>query len=308
MFYQFDDDVAAADVSELKDNLLTVGYVSIKELAELQKHFNLPLQAVEMCRESQNDFDVSIESFDECFFIRLAILGDDMKKSSRVGLFILSNLLLVVNINDVNFANRDLFMKMMSRVHNDNASAERLLTTIFECLVVIDDKRLDNIRKNIAELEEAVIRDNADDKFNIRLLKMKREIFSYRGYYERLIDVSQVLLENENELFDSSINSLNTFCDKAKRLKDSVDILADSALHLWDAYQTSFDIKLNQIMKIFTLVSTIFFPLTVIVGWYGMNFKYMPELDWKYGYIYVILLSIAVVGALIFWFKKKGWL
>jgi magnesium transporter len=60
-------------------------------------------------------------------------------------------------------------------------------------------------------------------------------------------------------------------------------------------------------MKFFTLVTTIFFPLTVIVGWYGMNFNSMPELKWKYGYIYVITLSIFVVAILIALFKKKRW-
>ena len=61
-------------------------------------------------------------------------------------------------------------------------------------------------------------------------------------------------------------------------------------------------------MKFFTLVTTIFFPLTVIVGWYGMNFRYMPELNAKWGYPFVIGLSIFVVTAFIIWFKKKKWI
>ena len=87
-----------------------------------------------------------------------------------------------------------------------------------------------------------------------------------------------------------------------------MDILTDSVVHLWDAYQASMEMELNKTMKVFTLVSTIFFPLTVIVGWYGMNFSYMPEIRWRYGYIYVIILSGAVIGALIYWFKKKKWI
>ena len=60
-------------------------------------------------------------------------------------------------------------------------------------------------------------------------------------------------------------------------------------------------------MKKFTVITSVFFPLTIIVGWYGMNFKYMPELNWKYGYVYVIALSIAAVTALILIGKKKKW-
>lgn len=58
-------------------------------------------------------------------------------------------------------------------------------------------------------------------------------------------------------------------------------------------------------MKLFTMVTIIFQPLTLIVGWYGMNFKYMPELGWKFGYLYVIVLSIVVVGVILYWFKKR---
>ena len=60
-------------------------------------------------------------------------------------------------------------------------------------------------------------------------------------------------------------------------------------------------------MKYFTAITSIFFPLTLIVGWYGMNFKYMPEFEWRYGYIFVILLSVAVVAVLTIIGKKKKW-
>lgn len=308
MFYQFDDDIVSVELSELKDNALTVGYVGYNELVDIYKQFNLPLQAVEMCRESGGEFSSGVEIYDDCCFAKLGILGDDMELSSTAGIFAVKNLILIVNISDKKFMNRDLFMNMMSRVCNDNASIERLLISFFECLVVIDEIRLDNMLKNISELEETVINNSTDEQFNVKLLEIKRKILSYRGYYERLIDISQVLTENDNDLFDDSIKRFSRFIDKVKRLKDSVDILTDSVVHLWDAYQASLDMRLNETMKFFTLVTTIFFPLTVIVGWYGMNFSSMPEYNWKYGYVYVIVFSILVILLLILWFKKKKWL
>ena len=74
-----------------------------------------------------------------------------------------------------------------------------------------------------------------------------------------------------------------------------------------DAYSSFLDMKLNHTMKIFTVVTTIFFPLTIIVGWYGMNFQSMPEFAWKYGYLYVILLSAAVITVLMLIAKKRKW-
>ena len=79
-------------------------------------------------------------------------------------------------------------------------------------------------------------------------------------------------------------------------------------MQLRDLYQAHIDIKQNRIMTVLTVVTTIFMPLTLIVGWYGMNFKYMPELEWQWGYPVVILVCVVIaVGSLLF-FKKKKWL
>lgn len=307
MFYQFDDDVTSVDYSDLKDNTPVLGYISINELEKVQKHFNLPLQAVEMCREQVSPLATNLDIYNHCYFIKLAIPCEkDLINSA--GIFIFKNTFLIVNISDNEFFNRDLFIKTTSRLCVENAGVERIITSFFESLVLIDDSRLDMIRSSIAQLEEDVINNKVDNSFNIKLLEIKRSILSLRGYYERLIDISQILTENENEIFDESIKRLGLFIDKVNRLKDNVDILTDSVVHLWDAYQASLNMRLNETMKFFTLVTTIFFPLTVIVGWYGMNFNFMPELSWKYGYPFVIVFSILIIAALILWFKKKKWI
>ena len=140
------------------------------------------------------------------------------------------------------------------------------------------------------------------------LFEKKRELLKLRAFFEQLIDVTEVYVENENELLDEkSIRLFKLFRDKAVRYKENTDILRDSATHLWDAYQTGIDARQNEIMKLFTVVTSVFLPMTVIVGWYGMNFKYMPELSSRFGYVYVIFLNVIVVLSLIIVFKKKKW-
>lgn len=307
MFYQFDDDVTSVDYSDLKDNTPILGYINQNELEKMQKHFNLPFQAAEMCREQISLLSSNLEVYNQCYFIRLAVPCEKDLINS-VGIFILKNTFLIVNISDNEFFNRDLFIKTTSRLSIENTGIEKIITSFFECLVLIDDSRLDMIRNSIAQLEEDVISNKVNNSFNVKLLEIKRSILSLRGYYERLIDIAQILTENDNEIFDDSIKRLSLFIDKVNRLKDNVDILTDSVVHLWDAYQASLNMRLNETMKFFTLVTTIFFPLTVIVGWYGMNFKFMPEYDWKYGYPFVIVFSILIIAALILWFKKKKWI
>ena len=72
-------------------------------------------------------------------------------------------------------------------------------------------------------------------------------------------------------------------------------MLREYSLQISEAYQTQIDIRQNIVMKVLTTVTAIFLPLSLIAGWYGMNFKHMPELCWRYGYHYVFLLSIIVV-------------
>ena len=66
--------------------------------------------------------------------------------------------------------------------------------------------------------------------------------------------------------------------------------------------------KVIRIMTVLTVITSIFLPLTLIAGWYGMNFKYMPELEWRFSYPVVIIVSIAIVAACLTWFKRKKWM
>ena len=89
---------------------------------------------------------------------------------------------------------------------------------------------------------------------------------------------------------------------------NTVQDLRESVAHLREAYQSQLSIRQNDLMKVFTVVTAVFLPLTLLTGWYGMNFASMPELHWRYGYPAVIVLGIAIVGGLLYWFKRKKWL
>ena len=95
------------------------------------------------------------------------------------------------------------------------------------------------------------------------------------------------------------------FCE---RLRDSTIAIADHTVQIRDVYNSHLEIKQNRIMTILTVVTTIFMPLTLIAGWYGMNFRYMPELDAIWGYPVIIFVSILIVVGSLLFFKKKKWL
>ena len=84
--------------------------------------------------------------------------------------------------------------------------------------------------------------------------------------------------------------------------------LRDHAIQVRDLYNAQLEVRQNRTVTLLTVITTIFMPLTLIVGWYGMNFRYMPELEWRLGYPVVIVVSIVIVIFCLLFFKKKKWL
>ena len=148
---------------------------------------------------------------------------------------------------------------------------------------------------------------DAEDAHIQRNNEIRGDIRDLRIHYEQLQDLGQELEENENGFFsEDNLRYFRMFSSRVDRLYDAATHLRDYTIQLNDLYQSQLDVKQNRIMTVLTVVTTIFMPLTLIVGWYGMNFKYMPELDWKFSYPIVIALSIfIVVGSMIFFKVKK---
>ena len=133
----------------------------------------------------------------------------------------------------------------------------------------------------------------------------KRQLMYIWNYYEQLIDVGEILRDNENDMFPpENIRRFSMFTERTNRLSENVKYLKEYTVQLRETHDAMLDYNLNNIMKLFTVITTIFSPLSLIVGWYGMNFEYMPELHWQYSYFGVVIFSAAVVLLCIIAFRK----
>ena len=165
----------------------------------------------------------------------------------------------------------------------------------------IFENELDQLEKSVLEAE--------DTDFLKKINVIRSDLRELRIHYEQLMDFSQELEENENGFFrEDDLRYFHMFSNRMSRLYGIATSLRDYAMQLGDLYQSQIDLKQNRIMTILTVVTAIFMPLTLIVGWYGMNFIYMPELRSPLGYPAVIALSIVIVIACLVYFKKKKWL
>lgn len=160
-----------------------------------------------------------------------------------------------------------------------------------------DIYELEDLETRIVDMEEELFNGVHADKIGLnRIVKCRKELMFKKQYYERMELLTDELADLDNRFIfiDRRFDKLYSFILR----------LQEYLTHVSEMYQAQIDIEQNNLMKFFTVVTTIFAPLTLIVGWYGMNLK-MPEFHWRFGYVYVILLSIVAIFGMIYWFKKK---
>ena len=176
----------------------------------------------------------------------------------------------------------------------------------FEKLIGDDSEILDDIEQNITELEETLMTSKSYDCIK-DIIALRKTLLTLKRYYEQMLALSSVMQENDNAIIPKGdLRYFKIHTNHVDRLYRNVLNLRDYVTQVREAYQAQVDISLNQIMKLFTVVTVIFMPLTLIVGWYGMNLK-MPEFSWRFGYLFVIGLSLCTLLISLMFFKRKKW-
>ena len=187
-------------------------------------------------------------------------------------------------------------------------SLERFLYDFLDQIVKDDLRLMERYENELDSMEQSII-DGDESLPSGRLNDIRSDIRYLRIHYEQLMDLAAELEENENGFFKlENLRYFRLFINRAERLHEESMSLRDYTMQLRDLYKAHLDLKQNRIMTVLTVVTTIFMPLTLIVGWYGMNFRYMPELEWRWGYPVTIIVSIVIVVLSLLFFKKKKWL
>ncbi len=217
-------------------------------------------------------------------------------------------LLFFINKSDLLLVSEDGYAKrvverLRERRLSCDLSSEKLLYMFLAEVIAGDSVLLERFESELMEMEEQALR-RQNVYFLERMLRVRKQLLILRGYYEQLMEVGRELEENENELFSASqLKYFGTVGDRAERLLHRCMHLIDYAGQVKEVYQSQVDERQNRNMQYLTVVSTIFFPLTLITGWYGMKFENMPELE--NGYPYVAGISVLVVLVCIWIFKRK---
>lgn len=186
-------------------------------------------------------------------------------------------------------------------------SLERFLYDFFVMILQDDLTILEDFEEQMDDIEARIL-SNADSVDSQEIYQIRSYLLDFRTYYEQFLTFMDELEDNESNLFaEENLRYFHLLGNRISRLQGVLQSLRDYSLQLMDLQKTQLDVKHNRITSILTTVTTIFFPLTLITGWYGMNFKYMPELELPMAYPIAIIVSACIVIGSIIYIKIKKW-
>ena len=167
---------------------------------------------------------------------------------------------------------------------------------------------IEKISDKIEILEDELL-DNPTPATLQAIHAMKRTLISLRKSVWPLRELINSLERSESVLIDESLTPyLRDIYDHTIQVIDTIETFRDMVSGMLDTYLSSVSNKMNEVMKVLTIIATIFIPLTFIAGIYGMNFEFMPELKWHWSYPVVWIIMVLVVAVMLVYFRRKKWL
>lgn len=285
------------------------GLHQVEAIERIGRHFGLhPLVLEDIVHTEQRP---KLEDFEQYLFLVTKILSYDEATAKIVA----EQVSMVLGANFVmtfQEGAKDDFVPVRERIKRGtvrlrNLGADYLLYALLDSIVDNYFIILEKLGEQIETLEEALLLAPAPEQLNA-LHKLRREIISMRKAVWPLREVVTRLERRESKLIrEGSTVFLRDVYDHIARIIDTVENYRDLVTVLLDLYLSSLSNKMNEVMKTLTIITTIFIPLSFIAGVYGMNFEYMPELKWSWSYPVVLAFMAALVGAMIFYFRKRKW-
>jgi len=212
----------------------------------------------------------------------------------------------LIFVDDSNYVDKAIKHIIKTKKWHDPC-LERFIYDFLDYIVKDDLRLMEKYELELEKMEDNAEKHSQDD--SVRLNQIRSEIRRFYTHYEEMIDLVQELNENENGFFKyDNLHYFHSYQNRLERLLNTTSFLRDYIIQIDDMYREHIAIKQNNITTLLTVITTIFAPLTLITGWYGMNFKYMPELNYRISYPIVFIVSVLIAILLLYYFKKKKWL
>lgn len=279
-------------------------------IEKIGKHFELhPLILEDIVHTEQRP---KMEDFDKYVFVVLKMLDyDDIKhqiKTEQLSLILGANY--VISFQETVW---DIFNDVRERIRNGKGRIRKmhsdyLAYALIDSIVDHHFVIMEKLGEKITDIEDELV-SNPNMTTVKAIHNLKREIIFLRKSVWPLREMVNNLEKSESPLINkSTLRFFRDVYDHTIQIIDTVETYRDMLSGMLDIYLSSISNRMNEVMKVLTIISTIFMPLTFIAGVYGMNFTYMPELQWNMGYPAILFSMLGISIIMLYYFKRRKWL
>ena len=294
----------------LKSWINVNGVHNVGVIESICKHYGIHALTIEDIVST--DQRPKIEEHDKYLYVVLKMMDYDIEKESihmeQVSLLLGKDFVISFQEKEGDTFNpvRDRLRSGKGRIRNSGVDylLYALIDTVVDNYYIIMEK----VGDSMAAIEEKLLFNASKEGFEAvyglkrEMLAMRRSTWPLRELVYKLEREDFALISGDTKVF------LRDVYDHTIQVIDTVETYRDLLSGMVDLYHSTISTRTNDVMKVLTIISTIFIPLTFIVGVYGMNFEVMPELTWKYGYLAVWVLMLTTGAFMVWFFRKKSWL
>ncbi|GIO33595.1 MULTISPECIES: magnesium/cobalt transporter CorA [Paenibacillus] len=278
-----------------------------EESALLTTYFHFHPLAVEDCLHVLQR--PKLDNYEDLQFFVLHAIDPETLQVEEVDLFLGQDLLVSFHSKELEEVD-EAWKEIIQHAHDRKIWSRGPVSCAYNVMDKLVDKYFPGvftIEDELAELENRGSKESVDDlmrqvfELRGRLLKLRRTVVPMRDLLYRVVNSQHVQSSTEHKVYFGDIY------DHLLKLTDMIEADREMTADLRDSYISLNSNRMNAIMKTLTVITTVFMPLTLIAGIYGMNFTNMPELGWKYGYPAVLVLMFALAVGMVLWFQRRGW-
>jgi len=292
------------------------GLSNTAEIEKLGKYYDLhPLMLEDIVNTNQRP--KVDEHHGYIFLVMKMLYYPKNSEDKHNGLFINEHISIVVGKDYVltfQEADGDVFEEVRERIANATGrirsnGPDYLLFSLLDAIIDQYIDVIDSIGDKIEVLEEDLFQDKPGDQITFEIQELKRTILRIRRAIFPVREVLSRLEKMDNDIIqEKTRNYFRDLYDHIIQITENIEIYREMTWGLMDMYMTTISNKMNEVMKVLTIMASIFIPLTFIAGLYGMNFEYMPELEWKYSYFVLLIGMLVIFLLMLVYFRRKKWL
>lgn len=286
------------------------GLNHINEIEKIGNHYNLhPLILEDIVNTGQRP---KIDEYDDYIFVVIKMLYYDREEkiiSEQVSFILGENYVLTFQEaeGDVFEVVRDRIRFAKGRIRG--LGSDYLLYALIDAVTDHYYSIIETMGDKIEDLEDNLFNGQTKSEISQQIQDLKREVLKVRRAIFPLREIINRIEKTDSKLIlDKTLHYYRDIYDHIIQISENIDIYREMIWGLMDMYMTSISNKMNEVMKVLTIIATIFIPLTFIAGIYGMNFDNIPELHYKYSYFVLWFVMIIIFLGMLYYFKRKKWL